>query len=73
MEEEMLKYQIETQEIYLGDILGNINKFGGLIESMEDLESASKLIKFSIPIYGLYNFEKWLKSIPNIQTKVSKL
>ncbi len=73
MEEKSAKYKIETEEAYLGDILGNINKHGGLIETMNGSETNLKVVEFSITTYGLYNFEKWLKSMPKIQVSISKL
>ncbi len=61
--EPMMKLEITTPEEFMGDVIGDINSRRGRIDSMEDLNGGSKLIKAFAPLANLFGYTGDLRSM----------
>ncbi len=59
--EPIMKVEITTPEEYMGDIVGDVNRRRGIIQSMEE-EVMGKLIKVEIPLSEMFGYATDLRS-----------
>jgi elongation factor G len=60
--EPIMKFEIVTPEEYMGEIINDLNKRGGEIESVE-LAHATKIIKGTIPIAQTFGYATTMRSL----------
>ena len=59
--EPMMKVEIVTPEDYMGDVVGDLNRRRGIIQSMEDVP-AGKIINASVPLAEMFGYATDLRS-----------
>jgi elongation factor G len=60
--EPMMKVEVETPEEYMGDIIGDINRRRGLINSMDD-RAGIKLVNAFVPLSEMFGYSTDLRSM----------
>ncbi len=73
MEDRQLKFIVETDEKYLGEVVGALNRFGALIQDMGKAEQASKIVQYNMTMADNYRFESWLATKENIIASISRV
>ena len=63
--EPVMQMHVTIPEIYLGDVMGDINRRRGLITGMEDLAERGKRIECKVPLAELFGYISDLKSMSN--------
>ncbi len=60
--EPMMKVEIETPEDYMGDVIGDVNKRRGQVQSMDD-RAGVKLVTAMIPLSEMFGYSTDLRSM----------
>lgn len=60
--EPMMKVEIETPEEYMGDVIGDVNKRRGQVQSMDD-RAGVKLVTAMIPLSEMFGYSTDLRSM----------
>lgn len=60
--EPIMKVQVETPEIYMGDVIGDINRRRGVIDSLKDDSLGGKHIQVFIPLSEMFGYATDLRS-----------
>ena len=60
--EPMMKVEVETPEEYMGDVIGDLNRRRGLVQGMDDLPGAVKLIRAEVPLAEMFGYATDLRS-----------
>jgi elongation factor G len=60
--EPMMKVEVETPEDYMGDIIGDMNRRRGLVNSMDD-RAGIKLVNAFIPLSEMFGYSTDLRSM----------
>ena len=60
--EPMMKVEVVTPEDYMGDVMGDINRRRGIIQSMDDAP-AGKIVKAGIPLSEMFGYATDLRSM----------
>ncbi|MGP1953336.1 MAG: elongation factor G [Arsenophonus sp. ET-KM2-MAG3] len=59
--EPIMKVEVETPEDYMGDVIGDLNRRRGAIESMEDKETC-KTVRAQVPLSEMFGYATDLRS-----------
>jgi len=59
--EPIMKVEVETPEIYMGDVIGELNRRRGIIEGMEDIITG-KTIRTKVPLSEMFGYATDLRS-----------
>ena len=60
--EPMMKIEVVTPEINMGDVVGDLNRSRGLIEGMDD-RAGSKVVKGKVPLSEMFGYVTQLRTI----------
>jgi len=60
--EPMMRVEIETPEDYMGDVIGDVNKRRGLVQSMDD-RAGVKLVVALVPLSEMFGYSTDLRSM----------
>jgi elongation factor G len=60
--EPMMKIEVVTPEINMGDVVGDLNRRRGLIEGMDD-RAGSKVVKGKVPLSEMFGYVTQLRTI----------
>ncbi len=70
--EPMMKVEIETPEDYMGDVIGDVNKRRGQVQSMDD-RAGIKLVIAMIPLAEMFGYSTDLRSMSQGRATYSML
>jgi elongation factor G len=70
--EPMMKVEIETPEEYMGDVIGDVNKRRGQVQSMDD-RAGVKLVTAMIPLSEMFGYSTDLRSMSQGRATYSML
>ncbi len=70
--EPMMKVEIETPEDYMGDVIGDVNKRRGQVQSMDD-RAGIKLVVAMIPLAEMFGYSTDLRSMSQGRATYSML
>lgn len=54
--------EVTTPEEYMGDVMGDLNRRRGLVQSMEDIPTGKKL-KAEVPLAEMFGYATQLRSL----------
>ncbi|MDR9499209.1 MAG: elongation factor G, partial [Hydrogenovibrio sp.] len=60
--EPMMAVEVTTPEEYMGDVMGDLNRRRGLVQSMEDIPTGKKL-KAEVPLAEMFGYATQLRSL----------
>jgi elongation factor G len=60
--EPMMAVEVTTPEDYMGDVMGDLNRRRGLVQSMEDIPTGKKL-KAEVPLAEMFGYATQLRSL----------
>ncbi|MDD2323903.1 MAG: elongation factor G, partial [Bacteroidales bacterium] len=61
--EPVMKIEVNTPDEYIGDIVGNINRRRGKIESMRRFRKGSQKLNGLVPLSGMFGYASQLRNI----------
>jgi elongation factor G len=70
--EPIMKVEIETPEDYMGDVIGDVNKRRGQVQSMDD-RAGVKLVTAMIPLSEMFGYSTDLRSMSQGRATYSML
>ncbi|WP_178862003.1 elongation factor G [Thiomicrorhabdus cannonii] len=60
--EPIMSVEVTTPEDYMGDVMGDLNRRRGLVQSMDDIQGA-KLLKALVPLSEMFGYATQLRSL----------
>ncbi len=60
--EPMMQVEVSTPEVYMGDVIGDLNSRRGLVQGMED-EPTGKIIRAQVPLANMFGYATSLRSL----------
>ncbi len=60
--EPMMEVEVTTPEEYMGDVMGDLNRRRGLVQSMDDIPTGKK-IKAEVPLSEMFGYATQLRSL----------
>lgn len=60
--EPIMKVEVETPELNMGDVIGDLNRRRGVVQGMDDLPGAIKAIKAEVPLSEMFGYATDLRS-----------
>ena len=61
--EPMMAVEVETPEDYAGNVMGDLSSRRGMVQGMEDMVGAGKLIKAEVPLSEMFGYATTLRSM----------
>jgi elongation factor G len=61
--EPVMKVEVVTPELSMGDIIGDINSRRGRIETMEDGHGESKIVRANVPLAEMFQYATTIRSM----------
>src|SRR5690606_1584171 len=61
--EPIMKVEVETPEDYMGDIMGDLNRRRGMVQSMDDLPGGTKAIRAEVPLAEMFGYATHMRSM----------
>lgn len=60
--EPMMKVEVTTPEVNMGDVVGDLNRRRGLIDGMDEGPAGSKLVNATVPLSEMFGYATALRS-----------
>ncbi|SSY68905.1 elongation factor G [Alcaligenes faecalis] len=61
--EPMMAVEVETPEDYAGNVMGDLSSRRGMVQGMDDMVGAGKLIKAEVPLSEMFGYATTLRSM----------
>ncbi|AYR19565.1 elongation factor G [Alcaligenes faecalis] len=61
--EPMMAVEVETPEDYAGNVMGDLSSRRGIVQGMDDMVGAGKLIKAEVPLSEMFGYATTLRSM----------
>ncbi|MFT9636297.1 elongation factor G [Alcaligenes phenolicus] len=61
--EPMMAVEVETPEDYAGNVMGDLSSRRGMVQGMDDMVEAGKLIKAEVPLSEMFGYATTLRSM----------
>lgn len=61
--ESMMAVEVETPEDYAGNVMGDLSSRRGMVQGMDDMVGAGKLIKAEVPLSEMFGYATTLRSM----------
>lgn len=61
--EPMMAVEVETSEDYAGNVMGDLSSRRGMVQGMDDMVGAGKLIKAEVPLSEMFGYATTLRSM----------